>query len=149
MRRWIWLVAVALLVTGCSRGGASSGSEAFPSDTVEDWVTYGDYLVELTAASERILPPDEDEVAAGEGLFRRQFTFTVDRVLWRRPGVKREPPTKHQAVSGGWQFKKGNLDSRKRIKDPDQVEVGRRYVGIRSEERRVGKECRSRWSPYH
>src|SRR3712207_9372243 len=23
------------------------------------------------------------------------------------------------------------------------------YAGIRSEERRVGKECRSRWSPYH
>src|SRR5256885_16530903 len=22
-------------------------------------------------------------------------------------------------------------------------------VGLRSEERRVGKECRSRWSPYH
>ena len=23
------------------------------------------------------------------------------------------------------------------------------WAGIRSEERRVGKECRSRWSPYH
>ena len=23
------------------------------------------------------------------------------------------------------------------------------FEGIRSEERRVGKECRSRWSPYH
>ena len=23
------------------------------------------------------------------------------------------------------------------------------YITIRSEERRVGKECRSRWSPYH
>ena len=23
------------------------------------------------------------------------------------------------------------------------------WTGIRSEERRVGKECRSRWSPYH
>ena len=23
------------------------------------------------------------------------------------------------------------------------------HCGIRSEERRVGKECRSRWSPYH
>ena len=23
------------------------------------------------------------------------------------------------------------------------------YQNIRSEERRVGKECRSRWSPYH
>ena len=22
-------------------------------------------------------------------------------------------------------------------------------IGVRSEERRVGKECRSRWSPYH
>src|SRR2546422_10936066 len=24
-----------------------------------------------------------------------------------------------------------------------------RSAGVRSEERRVGKECRSRWSPYH
>ena len=23
------------------------------------------------------------------------------------------------------------------------------FIGHRSEERRVGKECRSRWSPYH
>src|SRR3712207_8873795 len=26
---------------------------------------------------------------------------------------------------------------------------GSELFGIRSEERRVGKECRSRWSPYH
>ena len=26
---------------------------------------------------------------------------------------------------------------------------GMKFVGTRSEERRVGKECRSRWSPYH
>src|SRR5256886_10148310 len=30
----------------------------------------------------------------------------------------------------------------------DLDEIGRHYIG-RSEERRVGKECRSRWSPYH
>src|SRR3989441_10505457 len=31
------------------------------------------------------------------------------------------------------------------------IEMGLRYeyAGPRSEERRVGKECRSRWSPYH
>ena len=23
------------------------------------------------------------------------------------------------------------------------------FIAVRSEERRVGKECRSRWSPYH
>ena len=28
-------------------------------------------------------------------------------------------------------------------------ERGIRFQMIRSEERRVGKECRSRWSPYH
>src|SRR2546430_11548438 len=27
--------------------------------------------------------------------------------------------------------------------------VARTVRGLRSEERRVGKECRSRWSPYH
>ena len=32
-----------------------------------------------------------------------------------------------------------------------QVFIGGKYIGghRRSEERRVGKECRSRWSPYH
>src|SRR5258708_33517681 len=28
-------------------------------------------------------------------------------------------------------------------------QVNSHYAGDRSEERRVGKECRSRWSPYH
>ena len=29
------------------------------------------------------------------------------------------------------------------------VEASKRFALTRSEERRVGKECRSRWSPYH
>ena len=29
------------------------------------------------------------------------------------------------------------------------VQLKRRHDQLRSEERRVGKECRSRWSPYH
>ena len=36
--------------------------------------------------------------------------------------------------------------------DPEQGITGityYRYPAMRSEERRVGKECRSRWSPYH
>ena len=32
------------------------------------------------------------------------------------------------------------------IDDPDTADA---VAGERSEERRVGKECRSRWSPYH
>src|SRR2546427_12656796 len=33
--------------------------------------------------------------------------------------------------------------------DPARAETGQRLAATRSEERRVGKECRSRWSPYH
>ena len=29
------------------------------------------------------------------------------------------------------------------------IAVSKLFDGFRSEERRVGKECRSRWSPYH
>src|SRR2546430_17447540 len=40
-----------------------------------------------------------------------------------------------------------------RLHDPEdgaaRVDVGRSDHAGRSEERRVGKECRSRWSPYH
>ena len=42
-------------------------------------------------------------------------------------------------IMGGWvNFSEDNVNKLKSIKE-----------GGRSEERRVGKECRSRWSPYH
>ena len=34
-------------------------------------------------------------------------------------------------------------------KDNNLIYISESTVNIRSEERRVGKECRSRWSPYH
>src|SRR2546425_8878668 len=45
--------------------------------------------------------------------------------------------------------KNGHLFKMQR--DPRVTPLGRfmRRFSIRSEERRVGKECRSRWSPYH
>ena len=45
-----------------------------------------------------------------------------------------------------------------RVRPPYDVRIGSGLLGrcgdylaalLRSEERRVGKECRSRWSPYH
>ena len=33
------------------------------------------------------------------------------------------------------------------LRESDTISIA--VVGSRSEERRVGKECRSRWSPYH
>src|SRR3712207_8951162 len=44
-------------------------------------------------------------------------------------------------------------DSRNFVKNnalgPEILNLNPRELWIRSEERRVGKECRSRWSPYH
>src|SRR3712207_7477545 len=43
-----------------------------------------------------------------------------------------------------------DLDESGIIRIGAQVKPGSILVGkVRSEERRVGKECRSRWSPYH
>ena len=61
------------------------------------------------------------------------------------------------------QEKKGNLDKEKRLSEAQRLvnelvgnirtqENDKRMLGQKlngSEERRVGKECRSRWSPYH
>src|SRR2546430_11403075 len=43
------------------------------------------------------------------------------------------------------------VDARPRCAElrPDHAYIRRKARGPRSEERRVGKECRSRWSPYH
>ena len=35
------------------------------------------------------------------------------------------------------------------VKKEEYLEPVGYLAGVRSEERRVGKECRSRWSPYH
>ena len=36
-----------------------------------------------------------------------------------------------------------------KMQTPKTVTIGGKKLVVRSEERRVGKECRSRWSPYH
>ena len=46
---------------------------------------------------------------------------------------------------GGSVIRSGLLDEIKKSLDEEHIS----YEEFRSEERRVGKECRSRWSPYH
>ena len=48
--------------------------------------------------------------------------------------------------------RKNDLDKAHRASESDntkQIRLVKRQEPYRSEERRVGKECRSRWSPYH
>ena len=50
----------------------------------------------------------------------------------------------------GWVLPKGTVEAGEEYKETALREVKEETnVAARSEERRVGKECRSRWSPYH
>src|SRR2546427_12743080 len=46
-------------------------------------------------------------------------------------------------------YDKANRTSSKSFRGPGLREGLKILAEVRSEERRVGKECRSRWSPYH
>ncbi len=78
-----------------------------------------------------------------ENEFQSKLLESAVTELSRLPGVGRKTALRlafwfglFQAVMPyiGWSFGKHFQDM---------------IVSIRSEERRVGKECRSRWSPYH
>ena len=53
---------------------------------------------------------------------------------WERQFEGREVPEEYRIMS---------------YPQPERGEQDKAYMDARSEERRVGKECRSRWSPYH
>src|SRR3712207_9533898 len=61
-------------------------------------------------------------------------------MVWYKTGSADEPP----GVSGVAHFLEHLL-----FKATDDLESGEFSRVVRSEERRVGKECRSRWPPYH
>ena len=65
-------------------------------------------------------------------------------------GVKRAIHLTRQALDErGDAFILGDLVHNRRVTDELEAKGLRKVEDIGSEERRVGKECRSRWSPYH
>src|SRR2546430_11929339 len=84
-----------------------------------------------------VLDPETMTEVAADGATLGEIMFRGNIVM---KGSLKNPAATAEAFAGGW-FHSGDLA----VLEPD------RYVKIkdRSEERRVGKECRSRWSPYH
>ena len=68
------------------------------------------------------------------------------------PTESGEPPLGH-ATRWAWDVAKGEVVENTKIDNvnvfPLELNTMPGFAGSRSEERRVGKECRSRWSPYH
>ena len=94
MRRWT-AVGTALVLaagSGCTAftpgdpcGSPPAASSAFPSSTVEDWVTYGDHAVVLRGADE--LDQDGREVVR----------LRHERTLWSRAQAPAPAPVETSA----------------------------------------------------
>src|SRR5260370_39148540 len=68
-----------------------------------------------------------------------------------RPCSSATALTEHrQARRRGWRLPTGQAEAAQAMSDYAYAALrDPRGIWFRSEERRVGKECRSRWSPYH
>src|SRR5688572_32898095 len=90
---------------------------------------------------ERILAVFIDFENVGLGFGGRRDRFSIERVLERL--VEKGRIVAKKAYADWSRF--GGYTAPLHEAAIELVEIPRR----RSEERRVGKECRSRWSPYH
>ena len=74
----------------------------------------------------------------------RDHAYAAAMVPFQLHGFYATPPMERLLMTEDWRLKgRINLDA------PMVGAMRRAYAYARSEERRVGKECRSRWSPYH
>ena len=70
------------------------------------------------------------------------------KVIKLREGKERSLLRRHPWVFQG-SVEKGKADSGETVRVEGSDGKFLAWGAYRSEERRVGKECRSRWSPYH
>ena len=85
--------------------------------------------------------------------------FRTDRirnvVLLGHGGAGKTTLAEAMAYLAGLTNRLGRVEDGNTVSDYDKEEIKRHFsittslIPVRSEERRVGKECRSRWSPYH
>jgi hypothetical protein len=74
---------------------------AFPSDTVQDWVSYADRVVAVEITGEGRRPPSEEEIALGRVSRFRMVTWQRRRVLWANPARPEEDPPATGSTYGG------------------------------------------------
>ena len=99
----------------------------------------------------KVLAEQEEIAFMNSVLSRRKIIQTMGAVALSRSVVPAAVATWRRAEGHGTpklclELSAGNPDeaAMRRVK-----QLGVNEVLMRSEERRVGKECRSRWSPYH
>src|SRR2546426_4130101 len=82
----------------------------------------------------RMIPPVPRSAALASGALNAAATTVDQHIVWMSAGIPSVQVALIDKSNGG---------------DGLAVRSGINSIKDRSEERRVGKECRSRWSPYH
>src|SRR2546430_17634321 len=96
-----------------------------------------------------IRPPPRSTLFPYTTLFRSILEFLQQRLAERRAAHLLLEELRHQAPAGE-QVRLRKVSHLHQPHGPQQEGGGGAdAIRDRSEERRVGKECRSRWSPYH
>ena len=136
------------LITSVGHYVAPGGSSSGDGTSARPW----DLVTALAGASGQVRPGDTIWLHAGTypGVFRSTLTGTASGpIIVRQYPGERATIDGHLRVEGAnvwfWGFEVMQSDPLGTASLPGDVEV----YASRSEERRVGKECRSRWSPYH
>src|SRR2546430_16467709 len=90
----------------------------------------------------RKAPAPRRQTAPADDVFpaAHQITLLSEQLLAQQCDLVRR---------GKYVVGRSRLPARRRRFSPDVVQAVLPVLAERSEERRVGKECRSRWSPYH
>lgn len=139
------VLGCALLLAGCSNATPEASSAKSqdkrsvlladgagwkPGQTLDDWVTYGDYVLAVTPTDETEVPPDESEIKRGDGTISRQLTLRVDDVVWSSPLADRPAPVSMPFRAWGWHFANGDLNDRTEMAaaDAPRVEKGHQYL---------------------
>jgi hypothetical protein len=135
-RASVVVVAAALLSgsSGCgdgqqAEGGgvrAVDGADAFPSDSLRQWVSYADHVAVYSVTDESARPVDPVEIEADGGIQGRTVTLETERNLWSASGA---PPLPDSFTMDalGWMI---DDDGRHELtmRDAPRVEIGERYL---------------------
>lgn len=127
-----FLVLTSLIKDEVPDAFTAHGVPALPNSSVEDWVTYGDYVAEVSVDSESRIPALPSEVKRGEGLIERSVSLSVSNVVWARPTLASSvpsPPPEIDVLNGGWVFH-GNEEGRLVVDGDPWMEVGSTRIAV-------------------
>lgn len=105
----------------------AEGLAALPSDSLSDWTSYADYVVDAVATRVDRSRLTADEIASGEGLAVRLVTMQVSEILWTSPTAHPQPATL-VIPDGGYLLKPDKPERQLVTADTVTLEVGHHYL---------------------